>query len=85
MPIYEYRCGDCNAKYSVLALSINSKVEPVCTACGSKNATKLVSAFALHSDEGPIVDDPSEFPSTPAKPVFGRKELNDLGKKQSST
>lgn len=84
MPIYEYRCRDCETTFSVLTLSVNSAVEPVCTSCGGKNADKLVSKFAYHSDEGPIVDDPSEYESPPPAPAFGRKELNEIGKQRSS-
>ena len=85
MPIYEYRCRDCETVFSVLTLSVSSPVEPVCTSCGGKNADKLVSKFAYHSDEGPIVDDPAEYePPPPAQP-FGRKELNEAIKQRGSS
>ena len=44
MPIYEYRCGDCGARFEVLVYS--DKTEIVCEKCGSKNAEKLISGFA---------------------------------------
>lgn len=43
MPIYEYRCIDCNKKFEVL--TFKSKFSPSCPRCGSKNVEKIVSLF----------------------------------------
>jgi putative FmdB family regulatory protein len=47
MPIYEYRCADCRKKTTVLTLSVNAAVDPVCRYCGGRNMTKLVSRVAV--------------------------------------
>lgn len=47
MPIYEYRCAACNRKFSQFFRSI-SAVQPVaCPSCGSADAQRLVSQFAI--------------------------------------
>jgi putative FmdB family regulatory protein len=51
MPIYEYRCGDCRKKTTVITLSVNETVEPVCSHCGSRTLTKLVSRVAVRKSE----------------------------------
>jgi putative FmdB family regulatory protein len=51
MPIYEYRCGDCRKKTTVITLSVNETVEPVCSHCGSRALTKLVSRVAVRKSE----------------------------------
>ncbi|MDR7485367.1 MAG: zinc ribbon domain-containing protein [Armatimonadota bacterium] len=51
MPIYEYRCGDCRARFSVFFLP-PERPKPRCRRCGSTNATRLMSRFAMvRSDE----------------------------------
>ncbi len=46
MPIYEYRCSDCNEKYEILHLSKEKLDEIICPSCGSKNYKKLFSRVA---------------------------------------
>lgn len=44
MPIYEYKCNDCGAKFEVLVFSSEKKVH--CEKCGSENSERLFSGFA---------------------------------------
>jgi len=44
MPIYEYKCGDCGARFEVLVYSGGDAV--ICEKCGSENAEKMMSGFA---------------------------------------
>ena len=66
MPIYEYRCQDCNALTTVLWRSF-SEVEfqsPRCAQCSSSNLVRLVSRVAvLRSEESRLEDlaDPSNL------------------------
>lgn len=46
MPIFEYRCEDCNAKYEVLVKSSAAESDVTCPACNSKKNRKLFSSFA---------------------------------------
>ena len=43
MPIYEYRCNACGKQFDCVTTRISEKVTPSCSACGSEDATKLVS------------------------------------------
>jgi putative FmdB family regulatory protein len=66
MPIYEYRCADCNRRVSHLYQTFSSAAaaSPVCTHCGSANLTRLVSrVFQLKSEDAQLDDlaDPSSF------------------------
>jgi len=44
MPIYEYKCSDCDSKFEVLVFSQNEKI--ICEKCGSENSERLLSGFA---------------------------------------
>ncbi|MGC8972273.1 MAG: FmdB family zinc ribbon protein [bacterium] len=45
MPLYEYRCLDCNSRFEVLSKELLEEV--VCEKCGSKNTKRLISAFSF--------------------------------------
>ena len=51
MPIYEYRCRNCDHKFSLLVGVTAKKQSRACPHCGSRQLTKLVSRIA------PIVRD----------------------------
>ena len=63
MPIYEYRCGDCRKKVSILTLRASETVDPVCEHCGGKRLTRLMSRFAMVRSDDARMDDLSD-PST---------------------
>ena len=60
MPIYEYRCTDCQRKVSVLTLRVSERVDPVCDRCGSRKLTRLMSRFALVRSEDSRLGDLSD-------------------------
>ena len=45
MPIYEFRCGNCNRVSSFFLRSINSALEPACDHCQSPNMQRRMSSF----------------------------------------
>ena len=47
MPIYEYRCQQCQAIESVFVRSISSHVAPSCSACGRGTMERRMSTFAM--------------------------------------
>ena len=57
MPIYEYRCGDCKRKVTVLTLRVSEAVDAVCEHCGGRNLTRLMSRFAMLKSEDARLDD----------------------------
>ncbi|MEK7878985.1 MAG: FmdB family zinc ribbon protein [candidate division NC10 bacterium] len=52
MPLFEYRCGDCQRVSTELAYSWSGGGTRPCRGCGSSNMTKLVSRFAFHRSWG---------------------------------
>jgi putative FmdB family regulatory protein len=51
MPIYEYRCNQCNREFSELFLNIENINRIRCKYCHSRSLTKLVSSFCVHQTE----------------------------------
>ena len=52
MPIYEYKCADCNTKINVLILKYDEQKKIRCPQCKSRNLSRLYSRFASpQSDE----------------------------------
>jgi len=47
MPIYEFQCGSCRKRVSVLLRSASK--QPVCPKCGSAELQRLISQFAYHN------------------------------------
>jgi len=46
MPIYEYRCKDCDTVFETFVSSIPDADKVVCKKCESKNVEKQISTFA---------------------------------------
>jgi putative FmdB family regulatory protein len=64
MPIYEYDCGKCHRRSSILTMRISEKVDAVCKHCGSDRLSRLMSRFAMPRSEEARLDalsDPSAF------------------------
>jgi len=51
MPIYEYRCNQCNREFSELFLSPKEIINVRCKHCHSRDLTKLISSFSVHQTE----------------------------------
>ena len=51
MPLFEYRCRDCGARFTQLVGMTADSHEPVCARCGSRNADKLISRFSRRRSE----------------------------------
>ncbi|MHB8619458.1 MAG: FmdB family zinc ribbon protein [Chloroflexota bacterium] len=64
MPLYEYRCGQCRKRSSILFRSFSEVNQPVCPHCGSAAMSKLVSRVAtIRSEESRLeaLADPSSM------------------------
>jgi putative FmdB family regulatory protein len=57
MPIYEYRCGGCKRKVTVLTLRASEAVDALCEHCGSRDLTRLMSRFAMVKSDDARLDD----------------------------
>ena len=64
MPIYEYECGGCKRRVSLLIRSLASAEAPRCPRCGSVELSRLMSRFATPKSEEARLEaaaDPSQF------------------------
>jgi putative FmdB family regulatory protein len=75
MPIYEYRCSKCQARFTELVRSWSDHVTPVCPKCGDKNPERLVSTFAYHKSTQ-IIHEESGEPSLTSGPDFYKDPRN---------
>ncbi len=57
MPLYEYRCNECNRKFTYLVGMIADNKDPQCPRCGSKDLKKLISRVARVRSEDEMLDD----------------------------
>ena len=46
MPMYEYKCSECNTKFDVLHKPTVIQEDVLCPACDSKEIKKLFSSFS---------------------------------------
>jgi putative FmdB family regulatory protein len=51
MPIYEYECGDCRRRVSLLLRTFAAAADAACPRCGGANLTRLMSRFATVKSE----------------------------------
>ena len=52
MPIYEYRCIDCETVFETFVSSISDADKVVCKKCGKKNVEKQISSFSSRLSSG---------------------------------
>jgi len=53
MPIYEYRCQKCGARFDLLMRSMADRQAVICPQCGSEAVEKAVSLCAAGSRDRP--------------------------------
>src|SRR5262249_20848015 len=64
MPIYEYECGGCRRRVSLLVRSFAADASPRCPRCGSSALSRLMSRFATVKSEDARLEslgDPSQY------------------------
>ncbi|GMU87721.1 MAG: hypothetical protein AMXMBFR48_29620 [Ignavibacteriales bacterium] len=67
MPMYEYKCNECSAKFEQFQKSLASSQRIECPQCKSEKVTKLFSSFAaVGSSGGSFESDYSDSCSAPA-------------------
>jgi putative FmdB family regulatory protein len=52
MPIYEYRCKECDEPFEVFVRSSSQQTDPTCPNCGSQKVKKAVSLFGVGGTVG---------------------------------
>jgi putative FmdB family regulatory protein len=51
MPIYEYRCNSCRRRVDIFVQGFSPPENPSCTKCGSKELSRIYSAFAVRKSK----------------------------------
>jgi putative FmdB family regulatory protein len=51
MPIYEYRCNQCQKEFNQLFLNQREVKKVKCKHCGGHDLEKLISSFSVHQTE----------------------------------
>jgi putative FmdB family regulatory protein len=57
MPVYEYRCNDCNRKVTVYIRGFTETPDVVCKDCGSTNLSRLMSRVVVHKTYMDVYED----------------------------
>lgn len=57
MPVYEYRCNNCQRLFSLFLRSVSAEATPVCPRCSSSDARRLISRFAVVRSEENVAED----------------------------
>ena len=71
MPIYEYACGDCRRRVSLLIRTMSAADAPACPRCGGTALTRLMSRFATVKSED------ARLESLADSAAFGDLDEND--------
>ncbi|MCW5937146.1 MAG: zinc ribbon domain-containing protein [Fimbriimonadaceae bacterium] len=83
MPLYEFRCGGCGRKVTLLVGVVASDGADCCPHCGSADLTKLVSRFRRGRSEDDRVDelaDRVELMGEPDSSSGMRSLVREMGK-----
>ena len=60
MPLYEFRCRNCNTKFSILVKSVAEPVTAKCSTCGSSDLARVISSFAYYKSTKTIWEESGE-------------------------
>jgi putative FmdB family regulatory protein len=52
MPIYEYRCEECDADFELFVRSLSQSAVPNCPKCGSHSVKRAISLFGVGRASG---------------------------------
>ncbi|MBM3136799.1 MAG: zinc ribbon domain-containing protein [Chloroflexi bacterium] len=60
MPIYEYRCCDCEYKFEVMRGMSQADAPIACEECNGNHTTRMLSTFNAHGSAGTITHTTSD-------------------------
>ncbi len=79
MPLYEYRCQNCNTKSSILVKSVAETFTAKCSACGSSDLVRVISSFAYHKSMKTIWEESGEPQDIPGPDYY--KDPRNVGRR----
>jgi len=84
MPIYEYRCNDCEHEFATLE-GVVACEETACPKCGSRNLKRLISRFAVVKSESSESDlDESDLGDEPGDELEGMPEDSESDEEEEA-
>ena len=63
MPIYAYRCEECDEPFEVFVRSLSGEASPTCPKCGSQKVKKTVSLFGVGGAGSSVLSSCSSGPT----------------------
>ncbi len=72
MPVFEYKCSECNEKFEKLHKSSSQKDDISCPKCNSTNNKKLFSSFSAAVSGSTLSNDSCTAGSCQITPAYGR-------------
>ncbi len=54
MPLYEYRCSECDFRFDALRAMSDADAPIACPKCGSEHTSRMISLFSAVGSEGVI-------------------------------
>ena len=78
MPLYEFRCRNCHATFSILVKSLAEPFTARCSACGSSDIVRVVSRFAYHKSTATIWEESGEPQFSPSPDYY--KDPRNIGR-----
>ena len=78
MPIYEFRCRNCDTISSVLIKSVAAPFTAQCSSCGSSELIRVVSRFAYHKSTQTVWEESGEPRSSPNPDYY--KDPRNIGR-----
>lgn len=87
MPIYEYECKPCGARFSKLVMTISNPPQVDCPKCGEGEVEKLISRVRYHRSESDRLSeldtskprDESFYKDSRNVGLWAKKRAKDLG------
>jgi putative FmdB family regulatory protein len=79
VPIYEYRCADCDAVTSVFVRSAHTEVKAQCEHCDSTNLSRLISKVNRAKTDQDVMDEMGA-PGLDGRSADGYKDPRQIGR-----
>ena len=81
MPLFDYRCSQCNKRFTQLVGMTADSKPPACPACGSEDVKKLISRFTrIKGDDERLDGFEDAALSAEDNPRAMRRLMSEMGK-----